>query len=189
MIIIDYHTVSGQIPPLEGNVHLAQNVNISYFDQHKADNLIVDGITKYGSTTTSISLLSSMFPKKTEQDIRGQLTSIGLGPRQASTHVQFLSGGERCRLCIAMMMLSDPQLLVLDEISNHFDPESVDALAYGIKNWNGTVLMVSHDVHFIRQLDAKCFVLMKEGTLKYVQGGIESYLNTLSSQESKMLEE
>ena len=179
--------MSGQLQPLEGTLHFAQNVNISYFDQHKADNLIVDGITKYGSTTSSISLLSSMFPKKTEQDIRGQLTSFGLGPQQASTYIQFLSGGERCRLCLAQLMLSDPQLLVLDEISNHFDPESVDALAYGIKNWNGTVVMVSHDVHFIRQLDAKCYVLMNEGKLKYVQGGIDSYLATLSIQESKKL--
>ena len=174
--------MAGQIPSIEGNVQFAQNVSIAYFDQHKADNLIVDGMTKYGSTTSSISLLSSMFPKKTEQDVRGQLSSLGLGPQQASTHIQFLSGGERCRLCLAMLMLSDPQLLVLDEISNHFDPESVDALAYGIKNWNGTVLMVSHDVHFIRQLDAKCHVLVKEGKLKYVQGGIDSYLNTLSLQ-------
>ena len=67
--------------------------------------------------------------------------------------------------------------------------ESVDALAYGIRNWNGTVLMVSHDVHFIRQLDARCYILMKEGKLKYVQGGIDSYLNILSLQESKMLED
>ena len=130
-----------------------------------------------------------MFPKKNEQDIRGQLSSFGLGPQQASTHIQFLSGGERCRLCLAMLMLSDPQLLVLDEISNHFDPESVDALAYGIQQWNGTILMVSHDVHFIRQLDAKCFVLMNEGKLKFVQGGIDSYLKTLSLHESKILEE
>lgn len=175
--------MAGQIASIEGNVQFAQNVNIAYFDQHKADNLIVDGMTKYGSTTSSISLLSAMFPKKSEQDVRGQLSSFGLGPQQASTYIQFLSGGERCRLCLAMLMLSDPQLLVLDEISNHFDPESVDALAYGIKNWNGTVLMVSHDVHFIRQLDAKCYVLMKEGKLKYVQGGIDSYLRTLSLQE------
>lgn len=180
--------LSGELSPKEGEVHFAQGVTISYFNQHKADNLIVEGLNKYGSTTSSISLLMSMYPKKTEQDIRGELTSFGLLPQQASTYIQFLSGGERCRLCLAMLMLNDPQVLILDEPSNHLDPESVDALAYGIQNWNGTVLLVSHDVHLVRQLDAKCFVLMKEGKLKYVQGGINSYLNIISMQESKKLE-
>ena len=180
--------LSGQISPTEGNVHFAHNANICYFDQHKADNLIVEGMTKYGSAISSISLLMSMYPKKTEQDVRGQLTSFGLSPQQASTYIQFLSGGERCRLCLVMLMLSDPHVLILDEPSNHLDPESVDALAYGIRNWNGTVLLVSHDVYLVRQLEAKCYVLMREGKLKYVRGGIDSYLKSLSIQESKNLE-
>lgn len=181
--------LSNQIQPLEGKVQVAQNVNIAYFDQHKADNLISEGITKYGSKTTSISLLMSMYPKKTEQDVRGELTSFGLLPQQASTCIQFLSGGERSRLCLVMLMLGNPDVLIFDEPSNHLDPESVNALAYGIQNWNGTVLLVSHDVHLIRQLDAKCYILMKEGKLRYVRGGIESYLETLSRQESMKLKD
>ena len=179
--------LSDQLSPSQGKVTFAQNVNISYFDQHKADNLIVDACNKYGSTTSSISLLMSIYPKKTEQDVRGELTSFGLSPQQASTYIQFLSGGERCRLCLAMLMLSDPHILILDEPSNHLDPESVDALAYGIKHWNGTVLLVSHDVYLVHQLEAKCYVLMNEGKLKYVQGGIDSYLRSVSLQESKKL--
>jgi ATP-binding cassette subfamily F protein 3 len=183
--------LSGQMQPLEGKVQFAHNANISYFDQHKADNLIVDGMTKHGSTTSSISLLMKMYPKKSEQDIRSELISFGLGSQQASTYIQFLSGGERCRLCLVMLMLGHPHVLILDEPSNHLDPESVDALAHGIKNWNGTILLVSHDVHLIRQLDAKCYILMAapEGKLKYVQGGIDSYLKTISRQESKKLED
>lgn len=180
--------LSGQMLPKEGNVRFAHNVNIAYFDQHKADNIIADSMTKFGLTTSSISLLMAMYPKKTEQEIRGELVSFGLSPQQSSTYVQYLSGGERCRLCLVMLMLSDPHVLIFDEPSNHLDPESVDALAYGIKNWNGTVVLVSHDVHLIRQLEAKCYVLMREGKLKYVQGGIDSYLKTLSMQESKKLE-
>jgi len=172
------------IQPIEGKVQFAHNVNVSYFDQHKADTLISEGVTTYGSTTSAISLLMSLYPKKTEQDIRSELSSFGLGPQQATTYIQFLSGGERCRLCLAMLMLADPHVLILDEISNHLDPESVDALAFGLQEWNGTVLLVSHDVHLIRQLDAKCYVLMKkEGKLRYVQGGIDSYLNLVSSMD------
>mmetsp|Transcript_19200 Transcript_19200/g.28761 ORF Transcript_19200/g.28761 Transcript_19200/m.28761 type:complete len:762 (+) Transcript_19200:82-2367(+) len=176
--------ISGEMQPTEGKVQFPSPCpTICYFDQHKADNLIVEGVTKYGSDTSSISLLMSMYPKKTEQDVRGELTAFGLSPQQASTHIQFLSGGERCRLCLVMLMLSDPHVLILDEISNHLDPESVDALAYGINNWNGTVVLVSHDIHLIRQIDAKCYVLMKEGRLMCVQGGIDSYLQSIWRQE------
>jgi ATPase subunit of ABC transporter with duplicated ATPase domains len=181
--------LAGEIQPRKGKVKYAHNINIAYFDQHKADNLIVEGMTKHGSKTSSISLLMALYPKKSEQDIRGILTSFGLSPQQASTYIQYLSGGERCRLCLAMLMLSDPHVLILDEPSNHLDPESVDALHHGIRHWNGTVVLVSHDVHLIRQLeDVKCYVLVKEGKLKYVMGGIDSYLKAVSMQESKKIE-
>ena len=172
-----------EFEPLEGEVHYAHSVNISHYDQHKADGLIADGVHKYGSTTSSVALLCQLYPKKTEQDIRSELNNFGLSHQQASTHIQFLSGGERCRLCLAMMMLQNPHILILDEVSNHLDPESVEALGYGLKNWNGTVVMVSHDVHLIRLLDCTtCYVLVhNEGKLRRLESGIDSYLKILAS--------
>jgi ATP-binding cassette subfamily F protein 3 len=168
--------------PLEGEVHYAHNANVSYFDQHKADELIVDGIDKYGSCTSSVALLCQMFPKKNEQDIRSELNNFGLGSQQVSTHIQFLSGGERCRLYLAMMMLEEPHVLLLDEISNHLDPESVEALGYGLKKWNGTIVLVSHDVHLIRLLEGICYVLVgNEGKLRRLEGGIDSYLKIMAT--------
>ena len=170
------------VEPREGEVHHAHNANICYFDQHQADELIVDGIKKYGSCTSPISLLSQMFPKKAEQDVRSQLVDFGLDSQQSLTYIQFLSGGERCRLCLAMLMLQEPDLLIFDEVSNHLDPESVEALAYGLKVWNGTVVMVSHDVHLIRLLESTCYVLVEaEGRLRRLDGGVDSYLNILAS--------
>ena len=173
-----------QITPREGEVHYAHNANIGYFDQHKADELITDGMNKYGQDTCSITLLCQMFPKKIEQDIRKSLVDFGLGPQQASTNIQFLSGGERCRLCLSMLMLQDPHVLIMDEPSNHLDPESVEALAYGLKKWNGTVVMVSHDVHLIRLLEGTCYVLVEtEGKLRRLEGGIDSFLKILGAKE------
>ncbi len=170
------------IQPLEGEVHYAHNANIAFFDQHKADQLIVNGVNEYGARISSVALLCQMFPKMNEQEIRGELINFGLGPQQVSTHIQFLSGGERCRLCLAMIMLQDPHVLLLDEISNHLDPESVEALGYGLKNWNGTIVMVSHDVHLIHLLEGSCYVLVsKEGKLRRLEGGIESYLKIVAS--------
>jgi ATP-binding cassette subfamily F protein 3 len=83
-----------------------------------------------------------------------------------------------------MLMLRDPHVLIMDEPSNHLDPESVEALAYGLKNWNGTVVMVSHDVHLIRLLEGTCYVLVEtEGKLRRLEGGIDSFLKILGAKE------
>lgn len=162
--------------PLEGKIHHAHNVNIGYFDQHAVDYLIDVHSDK---TMTALSLLKESFPTKTEQDIRGQLTAFGLSPKQTATNVQFLSGGERSRLCLATLMLNDPQVLIMDEVTSHLDVESVEALVYGLKRWNGTVIMVSHDANFIRSLGGTCYVIMKEeGKIRRIPDGIDSYLKT-----------
>ena len=81
---------------------------------------------------------------------------------------------------MATMMLRDPQLLVIDEITNHLDAESVDALTYGINRWKGTLVMASHDVNFIRQITGgECFVLL-EGHLRRIDGGIDTYLRSFN---------
>jgi len=162
--------------PLEGKIHHAHNVNIGYFDQHAVDDLIDSQSHK---AATALSLLTERFPKKTEQDIRGELTAFGLNPKQASTNINFLSGGERSRLCLATLMLGDPQVLIMDEVTSHLDVESVEALVYGLKLWNGTLIMVSHDAYFIRSLGGTCYVIMKEeGKIRRIPDGIDSYLKT-----------
>lgn len=162
--------------PIEGKIHHASNINIAHFDQHAVDDFIdVDSDKVY----TALSLLSERFPNKTEQDIRGELTAFGLNPKQASTNIQFLSGGERCRLCLAALMLNDPHVLIMDEPTSHLDVESVEALVYGLKRWNGTLIMVSHDAHFIRSLGGNCYVIMKEeGKIRRIPDGIDSYLKS-----------
>ncbi|KAL9187236.1 hypothetical protein ACHAXT_001339 [Thalassiosira profunda] len=168
--------VAGEMAPSIGTVHFAAGVTIGYFHQHSADDLVRDaGRSANGGLVTPLSYLTERFPSKTEQDIRGALTSFGLSPQQAATNVRFLSGGERCRLCMTSMMLEAPELLVIDEISNHLDVESVEALIYGIRAWNGTVVMASHDANLIRSVGGDAFVLF-DGKLQRVKG-IDSYLS------------
>jgi ATPase subunit of ABC transporter with duplicated ATPase domains len=143
------------------------NLDVAFLDQQIVDALIHDN----EGETTALTFLSDKFPHKTNQDIRGELTAFGLStPQQVSgTPVRFLSGGERRRLCLAACLLSDPQLLILDEPTSNLDVESVEALIYGLSKWNGTVVMASHDANFLRSLEAKCFVLMpEEGKLRRV---------------------
>jgi ATPase subunit of ABC transporter with duplicated ATPase domains len=78
---------------------------------------------------------------------------------------------------MASMMLGDPQLIVIDEISNHLNFGSVEALIYGLKAWNDTVVLASHDANLIHSMGGDCFVLF-DGKLQLqrVGGGIDSYL-------------
>mmetsp|Transcript_19846 Transcript_19846/g.42698 ORF Transcript_19846/g.42698 Transcript_19846/m.42698 type:complete len:680 (-) Transcript_19846:21-2060(-) len=162
--------IAGEVNPTEGSVHYASGLGIGYFDQHSTDNLIRDD----GEFVTPLSFLASKFPSKPEQDLRGELTRYGLSPKQSSTNVRFLSGGERCRLCMASMMLEDPQLIVIDEISNHLDCESVEALIYGLNQWNGTVVLASHDANLIRSIGGETMVLY-DGKLRRIDG-VDKYL-------------
>jgi ATPase subunit of ABC transporter with duplicated ATPase domains len=168
--------------PVEGRVYHAQNANVAYFDQHVVDNLIESSFAQ-GRATTPLSLLAQRYPNKTEQDLRGELSSFGLDPLQATTNVRFMSGGERSRLCLASLMLSDPDVLLMDEPTSHLDVESVEALAYGLKQWNGTVVMVSHDTNLIRMLEGRCYVIMEqEGKIRTIPDGIDFYLRSLALQ-------
>ena len=171
-----------QEEPLEGSVHHATNVQVGYFGQETMDKLLEECWTsgdKACGAMTALSYLAARFPTKTEQELRGELTNFGLSPTQATTNVSFLSGGERTRLCLAVLMLENPQVLCLDNPSTNLDVESVEALIYGLRQWNGTVVMVSHDINLIRSLDTECAVLVEEeGKLRRVDGSVDNYLRT-----------
>lgn len=195
--------LAGDTLPLEGKIHLAWQVQVCYFSQHVADDLIWQYLSNNKSSVskvqTPLALLKQEFPQKSEHDLRSEMTAFGLNPKQQTkSNIKFLSGGERCRLCLANMMLRDPQVLILDEPTNHLDVESVEALIYGLQHWNGTVILVSHDANLIRSVcdssdatsvicgdaaatesTACCYVLMEnEGKLRRLEGGIDSYLKS-----------
>ena len=173
--------IAREIMPSVGTVHFANGLNIGYFHQHAVDHLFANlcGRSTRNDTVTPLSFLTDKFPSKTEHEVRGELTRFGLSPKQAGTNVRFLSGGERCRMCMANMMLETPQLLVLDEISNHLDVESVEALIYGLNKWNGTIVLASHDANLVRSIGGESYVLF-DGMLRRIDGGIDTYLKVFA---------
>ena len=173
--------IAREIMPSVGTVHFANGLNIGYFHQHAVDHLFANlcGRSTRNDTVTPLSFLTDKFPSKTEHEVRGELTRFGLSPKQAGTNVRFLSGGERCRMCMANMMLEAPQLLVLDEISNHLDVESVEALIYGLNKWNGTIVLASHDANLVRSIGGESYVLF-DGMLRRIDGGIDTYLKVFA---------
>ncbi|KAL7547628.1 hypothetical protein ACHAWF_010920 [Thalassiosira exigua] len=176
--------IAGEVAPAVGTVHFATGVAVGHFHQHAVDNLVPEGWKNAeGGVVTPLSFLSEKFPAKSEQDVRSELTRFGLSPKQSGTNVRFLSGGERCRLCMASIALESPQLLVIDEISNHLDVESVEALIYGLRKWNGTMVMASHDANLIRAMGGDCYVLF-EGRMRRIEG-IDSYLKIFAKHYHK----
>jgi ATPase subunit of ABC transporter with duplicated ATPase domains len=169
--------------PVEGKVHHASGVRIGFFDQLAVDALMmqdvkVDDESSHHHDRTALSYLTEQFPHKSEQELRGELTAFGLSPSQASSiGLRFLSGGERSRLCLASLIMDNPPVLFMDNPTSNLDVESVEALIRGLKQWNGTVVLVSHDANFVRSVNAKCHVLVEqEGKLRRVDGGIDAYL-------------
>ena len=82
-------------------------------------------------------------------------------------------------MCMVSMMLESPDLLVIDEITNHLDVESVNALIYGLRKWNGTLVMASHDANLIREIGGESFALF-DGNLRRIGGGVDAYLRVFA---------
>ena len=176
--------------PLEGKVHHASGIRIGYFDQFAVDDIFSAGEHEQSSSwrggskhdVTALSILMGQFPQKTEQELRGQLSAFGLGPiLVTTTDIKFLSGGERSRLRLASLMLEQPDVLFMESPTSNLDAESVEAMVHGLKLWNGTLVMASHDANFLRSLEAKCYVIVQpEGKLRRVQGGIDAYIKAFA---------
>ena len=174
----------GEATPLSGTIHRAAGVKVSYFSQHVADDLIEQYTQDGVSSHTAISLVMEKFSHKNEETARANLSSFGLGPSQVTTKIEFLSGGERCRLCLTLLMLGDLQpsdLLIMDEPTINLDAESVEALAFGLMHWKGSVVMVSHDANLVRTLGGTFYLILDDKkNICRVTGGIDSYLRSIS---------
>lgn len=164
------------IQPVEGTVHHASGIRIGYFDADVVESIL----TEASLDETPLDYLQKSFPKKPEEDLRAQLTSFGVSPKTAKTPIGYLSGGEKCRFVLSAIMTDEPPVLCLDNPTSHLDVESVQALIYGLRQWNGTLIMVSEDFHFLRSLEnVKCTVIVPdEGKLRRVPNGIDSYLKS-----------
>lgn len=159
--------------PIEGTVHHASGIRLGYYDLDIVNSMVS------ASSLTSLDYLAANHPQRSEHDIRAQLTSFGISPQTAATtQLCYLSGGEKCRFVLATIMMDEPQVLCLDNPTSHLDVESVQALVYGLRQWNGTLVLVSQDFHFLRSLESvNCAVIVpEEGKLRRVHGGIDSYL-------------
>ena len=151
----------GQIPPLAGGFEYGRNVEWGYFDQRQA--LIND----QDPEQTILDNFWDMYPKVTREQARSALGCFVFSGEEVEKKLGQLSGGERVRLALCKMFYSRPNLLILDEPTNHMDMIGKEALEQMLENFDGSVIFVSHDRYFIDRVATCILEFSEEGTLFY----------------------
>ena len=134
-------TLLGLIPPVSGTVELGQFAEVGYFEQEER-----------GNDNTALVEIWQEFPKMSNGEVRGALARCGLTSEHITTQMRVLSGGENAKVRLCKLMLRPMNLLVLDEPTNHLDVDAKDALRDAIRDYKGTMLLVSHEPEFYSDL-------------------------------------
>ncbi|KAE9554907.1 hypothetical protein FO519_001872 [Halicephalobus sp. NKZ332] len=163
----------GDLPVSGGVRHANRRLNIGYFTQHHVDQLEMD--------QSALELVAERFPNKTQEEYRASLGRFGLTGDTVFQSISTLSGGQKSRLAFASLGLQGPNYLVLDEPTNHLDVETVDALGKALSEFNGGVVLVSHDERLIHLVCKELWVV-KDRTVTRLDGGIEEYKKHVYSQ-------
>ena len=160
--------LAGVLQPLAGEHRLGHNAKSGYFAQHRAAMLNLKHTVLQEALDT---------PQRiTEQFVRTVLGSFLFRGDDVFKPVSVLSGGEKSRLALVKLLLDPPNLLLMDEPTTHLDLASVDALIEALEPFEGTLIFISHDVHFIRRL-ANHVVRVENGRLRHFTGGYQYYLD------------
>ena len=162
-------TLVGLIPPLGGSFTVGENVDAGYFDQQLAV------INNEDPEQTVLSNFQDTYQKLTNNEARSALGAFAFSGEEVETKLGQLSGGERVRLALCKMFFTRPNLLILDEPTNHMDIPGKESLEKMLKAYTGTVLFVSHDRYFINEI-ATGILDFSGGTVKQYFCGYEEYL-------------
>ena len=162
--------VSNRLQAMEGTVRRPSKLKVGYFAQHQSDELPMD--------ETATEFMSRLMPDKREPQVRAHLARFGLDNEKSLTIIEKLSGGEKARLLFAAMTYDAPALLILDEPTNHLDIDGREALILALNEYEGAVILITHDLHLI-ELIADDLWLVKDGCCKSYTGDINDYKKLL----------
>lgn len=158
--------LAGRLAPLSGRQFRSGSLRVGYFAQHQEEDLVAG--------ETPFEHLSRALPKATPSQVRGQAARFGLDADRVNTKVSAMSGGERARLLLALATRDAPHLLILDEPTNHLDIDARDALVKALAEFEGAVLLISHDPYLV-DLVADRLLLVANGKVTALEGDLESY--------------
>ncbi len=169
--------LAGDIPVIDGSLKINKKLNIAHFAQHQMDKLKPE--------QTPLEHVTELMPLDNEAKRRSRLAQMGLTTSRMDTKAKNLSGGERARLLMGLITFTGPSMMILDEPTNHLDIDSRDALVHALNDYQGAVLIISHDRHLI---EATCDTLWiaEGGTIRELDEDLDSYQRSITSnKESK----
>jgi len=159
--------VAGETTPDSGSVVLGGSVKMGYFAQHAMD--LLEG------ERTVFETLEAAFPRSGQGSLRALAGGFGFSGDEIDKRCRVLSGGEKARLVMALMLFDPPNFLVLDEPTNHLDIDTKKMLIGALSEYEGTMLFVSHDRHFLAALSNRVLELTPDGIHQY-DGGYTEYV-------------
>lgn len=168
-------TIVGKIPALSGDYRFGTNVQIGYFDQQMA---------MYTSNKTVLDDFWDEYPNLTETEARNALGAFLFSGEDVFKNVNMLSGGEKVRLALCKILKTRPNVLVLDEPTNHMDIVGKETLESMLKDYKGTLIFVSHDRYFVKKVATQLLVF-EDGATNLYQFGYEQYQEKLDREASE----
>lgn len=168
--------LSGRLEALAGQAYRSPKLRVGYFAQHQAEELDI--------TSTPYQLLKEAMPTSAEPKVRGVLGRFGFDKHKADTKVEELSGGEKARLLFCLMSFDAPHIMLLDEPTNHLDIDAREALIQALNNYEGCIILVSHDPHLVECVADQLW-LVKDGSCVTYNDDLESYRNLIVDQRRK----
>ncbi|RJG06218.1 ATP-binding cassette domain-containing protein [Noviherbaspirillum cavernae] len=163
-------TVAGELKPLAGDARLGKGLSIGYFAQHQVEMLRHD--------ESPLWHLARIAPNVREQELRNFLGGFNFGGEMVTSKIAPFSGGEKARLALALIVWQRPNLLLLDEPTNHLDLETREALTMALAQFEGTLVLVSHDRHLLRATTDQ-FIIVADGRLQPFDGDLDDYRDWL----------
>lgn len=169
--------LAGELTALSGTVQQAKGVRLGYFAQHQLDTLRAD--------ESALRHLQKLAPQQTEQALRNYLGGFAFYGDKVNEPVKWFSGGEKARLVLALIVWQRPNLLLLDEPTNHLDLDMRQALTEALVDYQGSLVVVSHDRHLLRNTIEE-FYLVHDKQVEVFNGDLEDYakwLNEMNTQQ------
>ena len=162
--------IAGKLAAMQGTVWGVNKISVGYFAQHQLDEL--------SEHKTPYAYMTELMPEATEAQRRAKLGQYGFSFDKADTKCSLLSGGEKARLLLMRATFHAPHLIILDEPTNHLDVDSREALVRALAEYDGAVILISHDRHLV-DASADRLWIVRAGTVKPYEGDMDSYRSEL----------
>ncbi len=166
--------LAGRLVPQAGHRRASKKVQVGFFAQHQLDEL--------NPNETPYDHIRALMPDATEAQVRARLGGLGFGADKAGTKAANLSGGEKARLLFGLASFEAPHLFILDEPTNHLDVDSRQALIQAINDYEGAVILISHDRHLVETCADRLW-LVNDGTVAPYDGDMDDYRRLLLDQK------